>query len=220
MSWHVDEVSWREVLIVCLDAVLKRLEKLFGCLEWLQKCLDMTCWHIHHASWQPKLHPRKLPMKTTAQPWMGIRTPPKSPHPHHFLTNMANLFLSLTHRIGHTPTIGIPLYVQKFSSLVKNCFNFLLRSYTHLVIKPVWKRLPLVCTLLFVTSRSQRCRRWSYITGVLEHTTLLAEHPVSGQHGWRSRDTIVRAPIDWPVVWRLWYVQYTWRISVPWWEYH
>jgi len=216
-SWGGVHVSWNAVLKRSLDGLPMCLERVLMYLEasscvlkrsldnfeasWEGfMCLEMpswnsadASWHNHHPSWQKKLNLRKLPMKITTLPRLETRNPAKFPHPHRFWTNITNLFLSLTHTIGHTPTIGIPLYVLTFSSLVKSCFNFLLRNYTHLATNSVWKRSLDVYTLSIVTSRSQRYRRWNYTTGLLEHTTVLAENPVHGKHGWRSRDTIVLA---------------------------
>ena len=45
-----------------------------------------------------------------------------------FLDQHSRPFLSVTRKIGHTPTIGIPFYVQTFSSLANSCFNFLKRN--------------------------------------------------------------------------------------------
>ena len=161
--------------------------------SWRSVHMSLDSWHIHSIYWQIQQDLGKLPMQRTLQSWLGIRNPPKSPHPRRFWTNITNLFLSLTRGGGHTPTIGMPLYVQTFLSLAKSYYSFLLRNYTNLVIKMVWERLLHVSTLLIVTSRSQRCRRWNYITGVLEHTTVLAKNPLHGKHGWRSRDAIVLA---------------------------
>ena len=163
------------------------------CLEMTSWNLADVSWHDHHPSWQKQKDlTRKLPMKMTNQPRsLGIKTPATFPHPIRFWTNITNPFLSLTQTIGITPTTGMPLYDQTFSSLVKNYFYFLLRNYTQLVIKSVWERSPDVYTLLTVTSRSQRCRTWSYTTGLVELITVLADNPVHGKHGWRSRGSIV-----------------------------